>query len=176
TRQLKYSFLAFPAAFHGGVRVAVGDVTGDGNSDIIAGTGPGGGARVRLFDGRDGSLLGSFQPFTAAITDGVFVAAGARNGDGKADIIVGTDQGSSGQVKLFSGATGTLLASWSTDLGSGGVRVAAGDVNGDGKADVIAAAGPGGQPWVSVFDAVTHAPIYTFLAFDPTYRGGVFVS
>src|SRR5262249_27996010 len=129
---------------------------------------------VRVFDGRDGSLLGTFQPFTAAITDGVFVAAGDVNGDGHADIIVGTDQASSAQVKVLSGADGSVLAQWTLDLGSGrGVRVAAGDVNGDGRADVIAAVGPGGQPWVEVRDAVTQAPLYHFLAFDPTFRGGV---
>src|SRR5262249_56440150 len=37
-----------------------------------------------------------------------------------------------------------------------------------------AAAGPGGQPWLEVRDAVTQAPLYHFLAFDPTFRGGVF--
>src|SRR5947209_5441294 len=37
---LKYSFLAYDASYRGGVRVAVGDVTGDGVDDIVTAPGP----------------------------------------------------------------------------------------------------------------------------------------
>lgn len=47
TGQLRSSFLAYPPGFRGGVRVAVGDVNGDGRADIIAGPGPGVGRRSR---------------------------------------------------------------------------------------------------------------------------------
>src|SRR6266542_3224234 len=51
TGQLSMNFLAFESSFTGGVRVATGDVTGDGVPDIIAAKGPGGGSLVRVFDG-----------------------------------------------------------------------------------------------------------------------------
>ncbi|HZN33924.1 MAG TPA: VCBS repeat-containing protein, partial [Pirellulaceae bacterium] len=72
------SFFAFPG-FSGGVRVAAGDLNGDGLADIITGAGPGAGPHVKVFDGLTHAELRSFFAFDPSFSGGVFVAAGDLN-------------------------------------------------------------------------------------------------
>ena len=58
-----------------------------------------------------------------------------------------------------------------------GVTVATGDVTGDGIPDLIVGATASKLgPMVKVFDGVSHAEIAAFAAFEPTFKGGVYVS
>src|SRR5262249_38941684 len=152
------SFFAYSPGFKGGVRVAAGDINGDGHVDVITGAGPGGGPLVNAYDGANGALIRSFYAYDAGFSGGVFVAAGDVNGDGKADIITGAGPGAGPHVKVFDAVTNSEIKSFfAFDAGfTGGVRVAAGDVNGDGKADIITGQGSGGGA-VKVFGATDNA-------------------
>ena len=185
TGALKESFSAFGPRNKYGVRVATGDVNGDGVEDIIVGSGRGsvGGAQVRVFDGADpnhaplAGVLGDFRPFASGILGAVNVAAGDVNGDGRADIIVSPASGSLGQVRVFSGADGSLLSKFTAlSRVTGGVRVAAGDLDGDGEDEVIVGAGIGSA--VKVFDGLTGLEVAgkQFQAFARGYKGGVTVA
>ncbi|MDD5251657.1 MAG: putative glycoside hydrolase [Patescibacteria group bacterium] len=89
-RLLNTGFFAYDSRFRGGVSVAVGDVNGDGKTEIITGAGPGGGPHVRLFN-RFGTSLGrGFFVGSQTNRGGVKVAVADANGDGRPDIIAMT--------------------------------------------------------------------------------------
>jgi hypothetical protein len=140
SQSIKASFFAFPPSFTGGVRVAAGDVNGDGTADIVTGAGPGAGPHVKVFEGQTSAELDSFLAYNPVFAGGVYVASGDINGDTVYDIVTGAGGGGGGHVKVFDGATGSEVKSFFAFAGGAAaeVRVAAGDVNGDGYADIIA--------------------------------------
>lgn len=149
---VRFDQLVFPG-FPGGLKVATGDVNGDGTEDIIAATANGLGA-VRVIDGATGGTISSFLPF-GAFAGGISIAAGDVNHDGFADVIVGTASGL-GVVGTFDGRTGAMMSLFNALPFADGVNVAAGDLDGDGFAEVVVstARGPG---LVGAFDGLTGA-------------------
>jgi hypothetical protein len=182
TGQEVFGFMAYDPRFGGGVRVASGDVNGDGQADIITAPGRGGGPHVRVFDGRNGAELASFFAFEGSFTRGLYVAAGDVNGDRRADIIVGTDGDvgeSTSRVRVFNGTNFALVQQFDLDNTTGlaaGVRVAAGDINGDGRDDVIMSASANAAPRVIVRDGISGATLANFMAYNPAFMGGVYVA
>ncbi|MFO0810356.1 MAG: Calx-beta domain-containing protein [Gemmataceae bacterium] len=171
------SLFAYETSFTGGTPVAAADVTGDGKADIVTGTGYGGGPVAKVFDGVTSALVRATLAYEQEFRGGVYVAAGDYDGDGKAEVVTGTGTGGGPLVKIFAGTDGALLKSLFAYEQSfrGGVRVAAADEDGDGRIDIITAPGVGGAPRVRVFKGVGLVPGLDFLAFDPSYFGGVFV-
>ena len=173
-----YRFMAYDPSFMGGVRVAVGDVTGDGVPDIVTVPGAGGGPDVRVFSGATGQLVREFQALDGKFTGGLNVAVADVNGDGVGDIIIGAGAGGGPQVAVYSGVDGsTLQMFYAYDQSfTGGVSVAGGDLNGSGFADIVTGAGAGGGPNVRVFDGQTGAMLASFFAYDQSFAGGVNVA
>src|SRR5207302_29858 len=153
-----FNFMAYDPNYTGGVRVAAGDVNGDGFADIITAPGPGGGPDIHVYDGRTGGLMRQFFAFNPLFTGGAYIAAGDVNG---------------------------LLSFFAYDQRvTNGLFIAAGDINGDGFADVIT--GPGPQrptlvtlqglvldpsvnigPNVAVFSGIDGSRLKGYFAYDP---------
>jgi CSLREA domain-containing protein len=175
TGEVIESFFAFDPAFTGGVFVAVRDFNGDGILDIIAGAGAGGGPEVRIFDGNGLTVIRSFFAYAQDFSGGVSVASVDFNNDGILDLVTGAGPGGAPHVKVFDGATSTILSQWYAYPASftGGVFVAAGDIGNDGNIEVITGAGSGGAPVVAVWDPYTGALLAQFMAYAEDFTGGV---
>jgi hypothetical protein len=93
-------------------------------------------------------------------------------------LATGADQGGGPEVKVYDPATGDLkLDFFAYNPGfTGGVRVAVADMNNDGVPDIITAPGPTGGPDIRVFDGSTGQIIQEFMAYNPTFTGGVFIA
>ncbi len=178
----------YDAGFTGGVRVAAGDVNGDGKIDIITAAGPSGGPHLKVFDAKSGTEIGGFFSADPTFNGGLYVTTGDVDGDGRADIIVSTDTGGGPRVTVFkynlvTGGFDNIVDFFAYDLSfDKGVRIAAGDIDGDGKADIITAAGHGGGPHVKVFSGADllagnyTSPIRSFMAGSPDDARGLFVA
>jgi hypothetical protein len=168
-----------------GIRVATADVNGDGTPDIIAVTGPGAVAQLRVYDGATQKFLYGATLFDG-FTGGAFVTAGDLNNDGKADLAVTPDQGGGPRVTIYNGPDGAVLANFfaiEDPNFRGGARAAIGDVNHDGRPDIVVSAGFGGGPRVAGFDGTTlfngvqptHL-FHDFFIFEDALRNGAYVT
>ena len=180
TGALRIGIVPF-AGFQGGVRVAAGDVNGDGVPDAVA-TAVAAQGHVKVFDGISGAEIRSFFAF-AGFQGTVNVSTGDVNGDGFADILVAANGAPGGHVKAFSGRDGTELASFFAYEGFfGNVTVSAADFDNDGDKEIVTAAASNGH--VKVFSgtgtafasALLPTFVNSFFAFDGFGTGDVNVA
>jgi hypothetical protein len=202
TGEILSQFYVYEPSFMGGVRVATGDMTGDGIEEIIVAPGQGRSPEVRVFT-QAGVELIQFRTLAYDVSHqgGVEVAVGDVNGDGKNDIVT-TPTNARTLVRIFYNNydSGIPLADPISNTPNvqfydfdskfkGGADVTVADVgtflNGatvnaimpDGKGEIIVGSGPSMRATVHVFD-VTGAPtiVDTILPFNNKFKGGVTLS
>lgn len=168
------SFLAFDSNFRGGVTVRAGDVDADGFADIVTGAGPGAGPHVKVFSGKDGSLLQSFFAGDPSFTGGVFVGVANLSGDTRFELITSVN----GKVSTWGSASNLLPYIEQDNFTPFGKGIATGTAAirlTDGIIAILIGAAPGGgSSRVRIIDGTSNTR-FDFLAFDPAFTGGVFV-
>lgn len=172
--------------FRGGARTAFGDISGDGIPDLIVAAGAGGGPRIAVFDGttlRPGivpqRLFNDFFAFEPGLRNGTYVAAGDVNGDGSVEIITGAGPGGAPRIVAFAAVDRTPVADFFVgDLNDRrGIPIAARNLDADAQVEIIAGSPAGSAPGVGVYKVLGAGAVQTssFLAFESTFTGGVFV-
>ena len=162
-----------PKVVTGGVRLGWGDVDGDGLPDLLTVNGPGNAiTTVKVFSGKDASVLTEFHAVDNKYKGGGFIAAADFTGNGQANPVVGLDAGTIPLVRIFD-VKGKELAQWLAydQQFKGGVRVAVSARN-----HVVTGPGVGlrNSP-VLIFDtARLKAPPAVVIAF-PGSEGGLHV-
>jgi hypothetical protein len=161
-----------------GVRVAVGDVDGDGRNEIVTAPGKSAFTELRVFDGRTFRRQESLLPFKDGVWyAGAFVATGDTNGDGRDEIVDGLDAGCCTRVNVVDATGGTTLAIFAPfgDNSEVGVRVAAGDINGDGKAEILGV--PVGSTRISAYaPSGSGGAFRSFSSFGPEAANGISIA
>jgi FG-GAP-like repeat/FG-GAP repeat len=160
-----------------GVRVAVGDVNGDGRNEIVTAPGKDAWTELKVFDGRSFGQLKTVLPFKDATWwAGAYVATGDTNGDGRDEIVEGLDAGCCTSLHVLDAVSGGELSGFAPygNNSQVGARVAAGDLNGDGTADVISV--PLGSTRISAFRVSGGAPFRTIDAFGGEITGPVSIA
>ena len=138
--------------FRGGLRLAAGDLDRDGIADLVVAPGSGGGPRLTVYNGKsflggDGPtpMVNDFFVFDESVRTGLNLTAGDVDGDGFADVVVGSGGGSGPRVRILSGRelargdTSRAIADFYAAAGDerSGVNVGVTDLDRDGRADVV---------------------------------------
>jgi hypothetical protein len=158
----------YASTFAGGVRVAVGDVTGDATKEVITGAGPGGGPQVSIFN-TAGAQQSSFFAYDPSSTGGVHVAAGNLDGDPADEILVGPGASSTFKnPRAFNGDASEVSLGLAPGplSGQNDVRVAVGVVN--GVQSFVTTDRLGTKPELEVYPI----PATTFRRVDPADADG----
>ena len=94
-----FSYFAYNPTFRGGVRVSVGQVDADPALEIITAAGPGGAPHVQVYDSQSKSYEQSYFAYDRSFMNGIYIATGDTDGDGRDEIITGAGQGGGPHVK-----------------------------------------------------------------------------
>ena len=169
-------FYPYGQDFRSSVSIATFDVNGDGNLEIITGTGPGAKPQVKVFN-RYGQNMGiDFFLNNFSEEAGINVSGIDLGGDGIGEILISSKKGYKPQVAIYR-ADGSLIREFLVyeEKFTGGVNITSYDINNDGKDEILVGAGFGGGPHVRVMNGYGQ-DLVDFYAYEPTYIGGVRVT
>ncbi len=173
--KIKFRFLAYAVSYKDGVKVALGDVDGDGIDEIVSSPAGKGGPHIRIFD-QNGKVEGQFFAYDKDFRGGVSVAVGDVDGDSREEIVTSVGFKGAPLVKIFNAKGSLKKQFYAYDRNFlGGVNLVVADViteSGSKKEEIVTAPNKGGGPHVRMFDDTGNVRSQ-FFAYDKGLRSGV---
>lgn len=132
-------FSAFHPSFKGKISLAVGDINGNGQVEIVAGAGFGGGPQINVFSNQ-GKLVSTFFAYDKKFRGGVQVALGDTNGNNKKEIIATPGPGGGPHIRVFDYLGKELSNFFAYDKSlKSGLSIASADILNNAKDEIIVA-------------------------------------
>ncbi len=155
-----------------GAKVASGDISGNGDSEIVVALQKGEKPELLIFN-REKRLVGRFFAFDPNFLGGMSLALADLDGNGRMEIIVGAGPGGGPHVRIFDHRANLKGQFFAHDINfRGGVNVAAGNIDGKGNNQIVVGLGSGSSPLVKIFDRRGNL-LGVFLAYEESFSGGV---
>ena len=138
--ELLKQFQPYAKNFRGGCYVSVGDLNADGQPEIIAGAGAGGGPQAVVLSGGKTNI---FWAFNSKLRNGVRILAADLGSDGKSEIIAFSNYNQAPEIVIFGNTFHKINSFRLEGLNNNGLNAAVGDFNGDGEKELAVAGGYG---------------------------------
>ncbi len=170
------SFPVFASTIRAGVSVAVGNVTGGPDVEIVVAARRGVGPQVLIYSATGRKLSPGFYAYAKTFLGGVNLAVGDVNGDGVNDIVTAPYPGGGPHVSYFTAAgvrEGNVFP-YESEF-RGGLSIATLDYDGDGVDEVVSAPLSRRVADVKIFRVTTREVLKTFRAFGG-FTGGASVA
>jgi len=157
----RFQLQPFEDTFLGGARLAVADVTNDGQPDVVVVAGFGGSPILKIYDGATGTLLLSEMLFEETFRGGLNLRVGDFLGLGYSQILVGAGNTGGPRVTLYDAARGLVLLNFFAHDENlrGGVTFDVGPLLPGPRLFLVTAVAFGGPPEIAVFDFISDTTI-----------------
>lgn len=149
------SFQPFGNAYRNGLSVTAADVDGNGTMEILVAKQKGT-PNVRVFGYKAGRFTQVFKEFTggaANYSNGLSLAGGDLNGDGKDEVITAPAGAGANTLRVYQLQTGSLrlLAQRTNAMTGTGMSLTVADLANDGSADLVVGPRSNGAPIIRTF-------------------------
>ncbi|MFH1598577.1 MAG: FG-GAP-like repeat-containing protein [Patescibacteria group bacterium] len=177
------TFFAYQESFRGGVDLALGDISGDGNIDLVTKPTQGGGPNVRVYQWDTAThsfeLLDWFMAFNEGFRGEINWLLTDVDNDDAAEIIMAPKSQGGPNVRVYQyNGNAMEVKDWFMAYDEnflGGVNILAGDVDGDNIKEIITTPHQQGAPNVRIYQWNTASEQYEvldwFWAFQNSFRG-----